>query len=534
MNPQPADRSDPRVLVAVLWRWKLLFLAVLVIPPVVAYLLVRNKPRVYQSSTLISVSAAAVSAPGSAGGSFSTSNLAAIARLVNTSQVADVAAKLLTPPANPAVIAGEVSATSDMLTNFITITAQAHSPTQAAAVANAFAHALGTNRTQAAIGELDTQITALQHQLTATPSGAVNAPARQQLVQQISALSALRSSQGGNVAVIEPATPNPTVVSPHVRRTVELGLIIGLLLAIGAVSLAENSDRRLRNPSELEDLTGLPLLSAIPARAFSAPLDSVGDDDEAFQMLRASLTYFNIDRRLATVVLTSAGPKDGKTTVAIRLSLAAARAGTNVLLVDADLRRHQVSERLGIQASAGLGAVLVGEAPLSNVLTELKVDSVKGGRVRVLPAGPPPPNPAELLSSREMERLLSELEAAFDLVIIDTPAALAVSDPIPLLQRASGVVLLARMNQTTREQIKRLRRVIAGVDGTIVGVVATGTGGGVGYDSYGYSYYGAEPPRTGLRGLAARLRRERPVYRSEPVATVTPGQDASPQQSPLR
>jgi capsular exopolysaccharide synthesis family protein len=471
-----------------LWRWKLLFLVVLLLAPGVAYLIVHNKPRVYQASTLVSVSAAAVNTPGSGGGTFATSNIAAIARLVNTSQIADIAAKRLNPPANPAAIAGDVSATSDVTTDFITITAQANDPRRAAAIANAFAAALGTNRTNAAIGQLDVQIGALQRQLDATPPGPAGLAARQSLQQQLSQLRAFRGSQGGNVAVIQAAAPNPTPVSPHVRRTVELGLVIGLLLAIGAVALAENSDRRLRSPSDLEELTRLPLLSAIPSRAFSAAIDSMDTEEESFQMLRSALTYFNVDRRLATVVLTSPGQKDGKTTVAVRLAMASARAGKNVLLVDADLRRNQIIERLGIPAHAGLGAVLVREKALSDVLLDYPVDSTNGGRLMILPAGPPPPNPSELISSQEMRRLLPELESRADLVIIDTPAALSVSDAMPLLQMASGVVLVARMGRTTREQVKRLQRVVLNVHGTIVGVVATAVGAGAGYEDYGHAY----------------------------------------------
>ena len=490
-----------------LWRWRLLFVAVVLIAPLVAYLLVRDKPKVYQSSTLISVSGATVTTPGNTSGSFSTTNLQAIARLVNTSQIANIAAKLLNPPADPGSVAGDVSASADVATNFITITAQAHNPNRAAATANAFASALGTNRTNAAIGELNNQITTLQRQLAATPIGPANALARQQLLQQISQLQALRGSQGGNVSVIEQAKPNPTVVSPHIRRTVELGFVIGLLLAIGAVALAENSDRRMRNPADLEEMTKLPLLAAIPSHAFAAPLDSVDGDEEAFQMLRAALTYFNVDRQLRTVVVTSAGQKDGKTTVAIRLALATARAGKHVLLVDADLRRAQVTERLRLNASAGLGDVLAGEIPLSSVLLDYRVQAAKGGSLQILPAGPAPPNPSELLSSQEMMRLMGELERNADVVIIDTPAALAVSDTMPLLQSASGVILVARLNKSTRDAVRRLQRVIASVNGTILGAVATASGPGPGYEGYTYGYASQQGNAKGPVALLKRLRR---------------------------
>jgi capsular exopolysaccharide synthesis family protein len=358
------------------------------------------------------------------------------------------------------------------------------------------------------------------------PPGPANLAARQQLQQQLQQLHALRSAQGGNAETIQAAGVSSSPVSPHVRRAVELGLLIGLLLGLGAVSLAESSDRRIRNPTELEEFTGLPLLSAVPARAFSAPVNSLDQAEEAFQMLRAALTYFNVDRRLTTLVIASAGEKEGKTTVAVRLAIATARAGKHVVLVDADLRRRGLTSRLGVTTPSGLGAVLAGEESLANVLVDHRIDGVRaGGRLSVLPAGPPPPNPSELLSSQEMQRLLSQLETMADLVVVDTPAALAVSDPLPLLTEASGVVLVARVDSTRRETIRRLQRMVVAADGTLLGVVATATSRGPGYGRYAYGYEVAPNGRGGAHSgrvigrLRARMRNEThagPEFAAEP------------------
>ena len=174
-------------------------------------------------------------------------------------------------------------------------------------------------------------------------------------------------------------------------------------------------------------------------------------------MLRTGLMVFNPEQRLGSVLITSAGEKDGKTTVAVRLALVAARAGLRVLLIDADLRRAQVGARLGIQAEAGLGAVLAGERPLDEVLVDLLVDGPASGQLTVLPAGPPPSNPAALIGSNEMRRVLAEAESRWDLVIVDTPAALAVSDPLPLMRVVSGVVLVARMNRSRPGRCRRMQ-----------------------------------------------------------------------------
>src|SRR5262249_16323548 len=146
-------------------------------------------------------------------------------------------------------------------------------------------------------------------------------------------------------------------------------------------------------------------------------------DEEAFQMLRGALMYFNVDQRLKSVVITSPGQEDGKTTVAVRLAQSAARAGRNVILVDADLRRPQTGPRLHIPAPEGLGTVLAGGTDLWSVLYEVPVaaegDSqiTSQGVLRVLPAGVAAPNPSELLSSERMEHVLDQLQGEADLVI---------------------------------------------------------------------------------------------------------------------
>jgi capsular exopolysaccharide synthesis family protein len=225
-------------------------------------------------------------------------------------------------------------------------------------------------------------------------------------------------------------------------------------------------------------------------------------------MLRTALTYYNVERPLDSLVVTSPGEKDGKTTIATRLSIAMARAGSNVILVDADLRRAQVSAKLGIQQAAGLGTVIAREHSLSDALVNYPVsDAAGGGRLTVLPAGPIPPNPSALISSDEMQHVLRELEAQSDIVIIDTPAALAVSDPLPLMRSVTGVVLVARMNNSSRETIKRLQKMIVSAHGQLLGVVATGVSSGPGYDGYAPKYYSANVNGSGgRRGLRRRTR----------------------------
>jgi capsular exopolysaccharide synthesis family protein len=506
--PEFTGHNDLRAYLRILWRWKLLALVFVIGAPAAAYLLERGKPPVYRSTALVGINESTVNTTLlGGGGSFSTTNVTAIADLVTTTPVAQTAASLLRPPANPGQIVGEVTASGDSTTNFLTITAEDRSPVRAAEIANAFAQAISINRKAAAVQQLESAITGIVAQLShISPNDAAQ---RGPLNQQLTQLRASLTTQGSEAAILQAATPSSAPSGPQTRRTVELGLVIGLLLAFGAVALAENADRRLRTPGDLEGMTDLPLLAAIAPSAFSGQLDTTVEDEEAFNTLRTALTYLNVDRHLESIVVTSPGEKDGKTTVATRLAIAMARAGQRVILVDGDLRRAQVSAKLGIQQAAGLGTVLSREHSLVETLVEYPVVEPGSGRLKVLPAGPPPPNPSALIGSDEMRRVLRVLEAQSDIVIIDTPAALAVSDPLPLMRTVTGVVLVARMNRSSKETIRRLQRMITSAHGTLLGVVATGVRPGPGYESYAAKYYA---PTTGRgSGLRRRMRRSHPA-----------------------
>ncbi len=511
MTPEASGQQDLRNFIRILWRWKFLFLFILVVVPVAAYLIERGKPKTYQSSTLLAIQGSTIN-----GVSVEPQNVAAVARLATTTPVAQKAALYLGVPSSSAgALLNEVSTTSDTTTGFVGLTVVDRSPYRAAAVARAFAHALGGVESQQSVQGLDAQIKALNRQLQNTPAN--DSASRSSITSQITQLREQRTTSSTGVQIIQPALVSHTPVGPQTRRSVEIALVIALLLAIGAIFIAENSDRRLRNPEDLEDLTKMPLLGTVPTSAFKP--DPVGEhrDVEAFQMLRAALTYFNVDRPLSSVAIISPLVADGKTTVAVGLAIAAARAGKRAILVDADLRRPQVCTRLGIEPTPGLSAVLAGEKTLSEVMLEYPVPAPHGGQLLVLPAnlGPLPPNPSALLSSQEMKDLLGALERQSDLVIVDTAAALAVSDALPLLQMSSGIMMIVRMNRSSRAAVRRLQKVIAASHGRVLGVVATGVTSAVqGYDKYGYY---AQGERAG-GSRRARLRRKEQPRTTVPLA----------------
>lgn len=508
-QPSAGQTMDLRSYAKAFWRWRVLFLVVALLVPGGAYALAKREANVYRAKTTLLVGPSVVDTSlfsnftDSSSSDTTPQTLATLAGLIKTTGVAQEAAKHLSPrPANPRSLLGLISTAANTDTNFIVITASGPTPSAAADVANAFGQAVVARRTQAARATLDSAIRQIQSQLAALSPA--DTTGRRQLSQQLQRFRALKAAQGQNAKIIESAVPPSTPVSPRPMRTTLLGLILGILLAGAAVVVAESLDRRIRAPGELEELSGLPLLAVIPKSAFEVSPGDRGRAGDAFATLRATLTYFNVERELTSLIVTSPGIGDGKTTVAANLAIAMTEAGKHVILVDADLRRPRVGELFGVAGPSGLGGVLSGTEELDTALHAPAVGNPAGGRLEVLPAGSLPPNPAELLGSERMRLLIDRLKVRADIVIIDTPPVLVVSDAIPLLENASGVVLVARLNGTRREPLSRLKSTVTDAHGMPLGVVATNAKSS---RLYGYEDYSAEPS---VRGLVGRLRGRTP------------------------
>jgi capsular exopolysaccharide synthesis family protein len=476
---------DLRYYVRQAWRRKWLLLAVIVLIPAATYLVTQRQEKVYESSTLLKVGAQDISTSNQI--SFSTSGVTETATIVKTTGVGRLAARELgEDPSNASALVGQITTsvpggdTSD--TGFMRITATDSNPKQAARVANAFAAAITQQRTSSAISQVDETIGTLSKQ-------GGDAATRAAIAQQLQQLRTARASLAGTTQVIEPATAPTSPISPHPARNTRIALILALLLAAALVPLLDAIDRRLREPEEMEGLGDAPLLGSIPEDAFPGHDSGRGPFvHEAFQTLRAGLTYFNIDRTVSVVLVASPARGDGKTTVAANLARALAEDGKDVIAVDCDLRRPQLARRLGVgdEVNFGVDSVLIDRRKVDEALVDVEIE---GGRLRVLPGGSPP-NPSVLLGSERMRSLIAELRESTDMVIIDTPPLLAVSDAIPLQEQVSGTVLVARMDHTSKDGVRKAISYIATAGGNVLGFVATGIqlGGVGGTDAYGYGY----------------------------------------------
>lgn len=213
-------------------------------------------------------------------------------------------------------------------------------------------------------------------------------------------------------------------------------------------------------------------------------------------MIRAHLRYFNVDRQVRTLLVASATPGDGKTTIARHLAGAAASVGSRVLLIEADLRRPTLARQLDAQSGPGLADVLIGAVSWSEAIqtVDLEKSSGEGAHGRtldVLGAGAAlPPNPGELVESHAMEALLEQAKSMYDLVVIDTPPLTAVSDAFSLLGKVDGVIIVGRVGRNRRDVAERLHETLSGAGAPLLGVIANGfkSGRRGSYGAYAYDY----------------------------------------------
>jgi capsular exopolysaccharide synthesis family protein len=287
-------------------------------------------------------------------------------------------------------------------------------------------------------------------------------------------LEVLGALQTGNAELVQPAVAPESPSSPKTARNIALGLLLGIFLGVGLALLREELDRRVRDIDDVEELFGLPVLGTIPQSRAIPELDPgkelvpTGMEGEAFRMLRANLRYFNVDREIKTILVTSAAQQDGKTTVSWNVALADARAGERVLLLEADLRRPTIAQNLGLPTPEdGLSLVLAGASK-----PEEAIQKIHG--VDVLLAGPLPPNPAALIESKRMGELLAWAESEYDRVIIDTPPASIVADALSLFNRVGGVVIVTRLLQSRRAAATSLREQLTNTGAPVLGIVVNG------------------------------------------------------------
>lgn len=210
-------------------------------------------------------------------------------------------------------------------------------------------------------------------------------------------------------------------------------------------------------------------------------------------MLRARIRYFNVDRDITSLLITSAAPQEGKSTVAWHLARVAAMSrGTSVVLVETDFRRPSLARAHGLRPMPGLAEALTHGIEMNRVVQSVDIETPRDGitaELDVVVAGAPPPNPSELIESQKMLEFLHQLKRHYDLVVVDTPPTSIVPDVFPLVRQVSGVIVVASIGETTRDRAHHLRAQLEQLNAHTLGVIANRTKRKSGGE-YGYGYYG--------------------------------------------
>jgi len=351
-------------------------------------------------------------------------------------------------------LAGRVSADAPLNTVNINITATDPDPDQAAAIADATAASL-TNAVQTTLERPATDGGASPVQLT----------------------------------TVQPAVVPTSPVSPNTNLNIALGALLGLAAGIGIAVLRTVLDTRVRTLHDIEQLTTAPMLGGIAfdPEASKRPLivhaDPRSPRSESFRTLRTNLQFLNVEGGPKSFVVSSSGPGEGKSTTTANLAIALAETGARVALVDGDLRKPRVADYMAIEGGVGLTNVLIGRMELADALQRWG-----RGQLFVLPSGPIPPNPSELLGSSAMDHVLAALTEHFDYVLIDAPPLLLVTDAAVLSSKTRGVIMIAASGRTKKHDLQSALRTLQTASGTLLGTVVTMLPTR-GPDSYAYGAY---------------------------------------------
>lgn len=456
-------------------------------------------------------------------------------QLVRTREVLAPLVDSLSLPYSVETLQSKVSSSTISNTSLIRISVSDPDPEQAAFLANAVAtrfldystaqqNALSSpyiDRINQQISDTQQQIAAVQGEIAAidasdTPNSAENISRKQDLNQQLTQLQTAYSealSNANQVALDQAAQLTQVTIAdrayapsiPYAPRTklyAVLGAFVGFCVAIGGVALLEYLDNTMKAGLDFAKLFNTPLLAVVglvqnikPGREQLFLLEQPNStSSEAIRLLRTNLEFAAASRPIASLAVTSAGPGEGKTTVTANLAISMAQAGFTTVIVDADLRRPTLHNLFGIRNDRGLTSLLT----RPDQAWQWAAVSTVSPNLMVIPSGPVPPNPSDLLSSDTLGRLVETLSQHADIVLFDTPPILAVSDPLVIATHVDSVMMVSRAGRTRIDAAKRAIDSLPRENVRLVGLVLnqqTGRNGDGYYYSYSYSsYYGTSEP----------------------------------------
>jgi non-specific protein-tyrosine kinase len=512
--------------VAILRRWWWLLVAAAILAGSASYVVTKQIKPTYEATTKLFVNTASVGNSSSNYGDslYATMLSKAYAEMIVSYRVAGAVLAHTPVRMTATALIREIQATSDPNTPLITIAVRDRSKEQAALLAEAVAQAFiqinmqdqGT-RYKDAQDTLNTQIAKVQSRIDAANarlrSVAAQGGSSGQTSTEITSLTAQINSLQSNLATLNTQLNNllfgksqtmttltitehaqvPTApVSPNARLNLLLAVLAGLLLASGAALLMEYLDDSLKSPALAEERLKTPVIGAISRFAADGGPALVANrshdrDAEAFKVLRTNIHFTNVDRPPRSLLITSPGQGDGKSTIAANYAVAVAQTGQRVIIVDADLRRPSLHRIFSLGPGPGLTDYLRDPSLGLGIVRDGPVENL-----RVVTSGAIPPNPSELLGAQRMTECLQMLLANADVVIVDTPPVLVVTDASVLANRVDGAVLIVDLDKTPMRAATHALQSVQMVGGKVLGIVVNRFDARrIGYGQY-YYYYQSE------------------------------------------
>ena len=555
IDAEPDATADLRRYLSVLRRRRLIILATTVAAVVVALVLSFRQEAVYQASVQLLL--------GSTPSETVVANQAAPdsqRQLTNEIAVieSDVVRRAAEEATNRRIQKEAVSASvATQGSDVIRLSARADGPQEAADLANAYARTYVDWRRQQRVddllatgGEIQSRIEGLRANLDEVSAPLTDLDRRLATVEAASERAALigqraaladqldsqrapleerlefyrsqldelqlsaKLAEGGGLRVLSQAEPPERAASPRPERDALVALAVGLMLGIALSFIFEFLDDSIKDRADLEEASGgLPVLAAIPKlpRAQRDVLISAEEPTsiaaEAYRALRTSLGFLGAERQFKIVQVTSAAPDEGKTTTVANLAVSLAMAGQRTVAVCCDLRQPRLHELLGGSNDVGLTTAMLGDAPALEVFQTVRHD------LALVASGAIPPNPSELLGTRRAEQVVQAAAAVSDMVLLDCPPVLPVTDALVVSRMADATILVAAANRTSKRQLRRALELLNRAGAPVMGTVLTEVTGEDGHHYRG-SYATAPPRTTGGRG---RNRRS-----SSPESTLRP------------
>lgn len=445
------------------------------------------------------------------------------ARLVKLDTVAGMVKEDLGSPRSKGSLLAMTSVVPESSIDIINISSASADPSEAAAVANSFANQFILYRQAADRATLAQARAQVEQELAGMTTAQRESERGTVLTQKAEELRILETMQTGGFEVVQQAVPAGSPFSPKPTRNVLFALVASLILGILIAFIVDQLDRRIKTEEALEREFGLPVLAVVPrvgrrwisqkSKGANAPVgfpDVTSRLGESFRTLRSNLKYFELDRAIRTIVVTSGLPQEGKTVTTVNLAISLALSGARVVVIEADLRRPMVSTYLGLSDGVGVSNILAGTHPLASGLQLVKIsdfaptngrdagESAQRARLErnfyCVTSGPLPPNPAELIGSEQMATLVVEAASNADYVLIDTPPVLLVADTLSLVGLADAVLISCRINSTTIEEAHEVRTLLQRSGARTLGLVAGGVRSAQRgrYHRYGKGYYATE------------------------------------------